>query len=89
MGARVVAAHERLQHLLLARIRNAGTVVLDVDDEPGALVVEADRDLGAPSAHGRRQGTVRCKMFLGDAGTFAERVLLAYRATKLPRARNC
>ena len=29
--AGVVAAHERLQHILLLRIRNTGAVVLDVD----------------------------------------------------------
>src|SRR5262249_3627310 len=45
--ARVVAAHERLQHLLLALVGNAGTVVLDVDGQLGAGDVEADRDLGA------------------------------------------
>jgi hypothetical protein len=45
--AGLVAAHERLQHILLQRIRNAGAVVFDVDGELIRRDAKADHRFGA------------------------------------------
>jgi hypothetical protein len=45
--AGIVAAHERLQHLALEGVRNAGTIVFDIDDRAVRRQFEADRGFGA------------------------------------------
>ena len=60
--AGVVAAHERLQHIVLARIGNAGAIVLDVDGQSVRRTVSRTV-ASAPNltAFSTRLVTLRCR----------------------------